>query len=109
MLKRCVFLITILILAQFGRVQFLDIFAEDELLPDWVFKIFEFWYYGEITDEEFIYAMKWYRNLNPVQSVIEREDDIKTNLITPSMSKQKESSLTHAKCSIILAILKSFR
>ena len=97
---RGLLLASILILAQFGQVQFFDVFAEDELFPNWVFKIFEFWYYGEITDEEFIYAMKWYRNLNTVQSVIEREDDIKTNfLITPSMSKQKESSLTLSNCS----------
>jgi len=97
---RGILLASILILAQFGQVQFFDVFAEDELFPNWVFKIFEFWYYGEITDEEFINAMKWYRNLNTVQSVIEREDDIKTNfLITPSMSKQKESSLTLSNCS----------
>ncbi len=87
---------SILILVQFSQPQSLfDVFAEDEGLPDWVFEIVEFWYNGEISDEEFIYAMKWYRDLYPVQVTIER-DDIKTNL---TMLKQKESSLTRENCS----------
>ena len=89
--KALVFLLTILILAQFSLIQpFFDAFAEDARLPAWVFKIFEFWYNGEITDEEFSNAIKWYRDLNTVQVAIER-DDIKTNLI---MLEQKESGFT---------------
>jgi len=87
---------SILILAQFSQTKPLfDVFAEDEGLPDWILEVFEFWYNGEISDEEFIYAMKWYRDLNIVQVTIER-DDIKTNL---TMLKQKESSLTRENCS----------
>ena len=93
---RGVILASILILVQFSQAQTLfDVFAEDAGLPDWILEIFEFWYNGEISDEEFIYAMKWYRDLNTVQVTIER-DDIKTNL---NMLEQKESSLTRENCS----------
>ena len=91
-----VLLASILILVQFSQAQTLfDVFAEDTGLPDWILGIFEFWYNGEISDEEFIYAMKWYRDLNTVQVTIER-DDIKTNL---TMLEQNESSLTRENCS----------
>ena len=91
-----VLLASILILVQFSQAQTLfDVFAEDAGLPDWILVIFEFWYNGEISDEEFIYAMKWYRDLNTVQVTIER-DDIKTNL---TMLEQNESSLTRENCS----------
>ena len=90
-------MVSILILAQFSQTKPLfDVFAEDAGLPDWVFEIFEFWYNGEITDEEFFNAIKWYRDLNTVPSVMEWEDDIKTNL---TMLEQKESSLTRENCS----------
>ena len=93
----CVLVVSILILAQFSQTKPLfDVFAEDAGLPDWVFEIFEFWYNGEITDEEFFNAIKWYRDLNTVPSVMEWEDDIKTNL---TMLEQKESSLTRENCS----------
>ena len=89
---RGVILASILILIQFSQAQTLfDVFAEDAGLPDWILEIFEFWYNGEITDEEFFNAIKWYRDLNTVPSVMEREDDIKTNL---TMSEQKESGFT---------------
>ena len=94
MLRHCVFLITILILAQFTHVQpFFEVFAEDHFLPDWVFKLAEFWQNGDISDHEFGNAVKYLQDLNTVQLVMEKEYDPITNFLI-TISIQKESTST---------------
>jgi len=90
----CVFLLTILILVQFTYVQpFFEVFAEDTFLPDWVFKLAEFWENRNISNREFGDAVKYLQDKNIVQLVMEKEYDPITNfLITTSI--QKESTLT---------------
>ena len=101
MLRHCVFLLTILILAQFTYVQpFFEVFAEDIHLPEWVFKLSEFWQSGDISNREFGNAVKYLQDLNTVQLVMEKEYDPITNfLISASLLEQKESSLTLSNCS----------
>jgi len=93
-LKHCVFLLTILILAQFTHVQpFFEVFAEDTFLPDWVFKLEEFWQNGDISNREFGNAVKYLQDLNIVQLVMEKEYDPITNfLITTSIQKESTST-----------------
>ncbi len=87
-------LASILILAQFTYVQpFFEVLAEDTFLPDWVFKLAEFWQSGDISDNEFGNAVKYLQEQNVIQLVMEEEYDPITNfLITTSM--QKESTIT---------------
>lgn len=101
MLRHCVFLLTILILAQFTHVQpFFEVFAEDIHLPEWVFKLAEFWQSGDISNREFGNAVEYLQDLNTVQLVMEKEYDPITNfLISASLLEQKESSLTLSNCS----------
>ena len=96
MLRHCVFLITILILAQFIHVQpFFEVFAENPFLPDWVFKLAEFWQSGDITNKEFGNAVEYLQDQNIVWLVMNRDyDPISNFLITASLSKQKESTLS---------------
>lgn len=94
MLKHCVFLPTILILAQFSHGQsFLDAFAEDTDLPDWVFKLFEFWQNGYISNTELGNAVKYLQEHNVIRLVMEKEYDPITNfLITSSLQKESTSN-----------------
>ena len=100
MLRHCVFLLTVLILAQFTHVQpFFEVFAEDIHLPEWVFKLSEFWQSGDITNKEFGNAVEYLQDKNIVQLVMEKEYDPITNfLISASLLEQKESSLTLSNC-----------
>ena len=93
-------LASILILAQFTHVQpFFEVLAEDTFLPDWVFKLAEFWQSGDISNREFGNAVKYLQEQNVIQLIMEQEYDPITNfLITSSM--QKESTLTQfSNCS----------
>ena len=94
MLRHCVFLLTILILAQFTYVQpFFEVFAEDTFLPDWVFKLSEFWQSGDISNREFGNAVEYLQDKNIVQLIMEKEYDPITNfLITASIQKESTSS-----------------
>ena len=94
MLRYCVFLLTILILAQFTYVQpFFEVFAEDIFLPDWVFKLSEFWQSGDISNREFGNAVEYLQDKNIVQLIMEKEYDPITNfLITASIQKESTSS-----------------
>jgi len=94
------FLLLILILVQFTHVQpFFEVFAEDTYLPDWVFKLAEFWQNGDISNKEFGNAVKYLQDLNIVQLVMEKEYDPITNFVITT-SIQKESTLTQfSNCS----------
>ena len=94
MLRYCVFLLTILILAQFTYVQpFFEVFAEDIFLPDWVFKLSEFWQSGDISNREFGNAVEYLQDKNIVQLIMEKEYDPITNfLITASIQKESTST-----------------
>jgi len=93
-LKQCVFLLTILILAQFTHVQpFFEVFAEDTFLPDWVFKLSKFWQSGDISNREFGNAVEYLQDKNIVQLIMEKEYDPITNfLITASIQKESTST-----------------
>jgi len=95
---RGVILASILILAQFGQVQFFDVFADDSM-PNWVVKLSEFWENGDITDKEFSDALRYLQEQKIVEFVMDSEYDPITNFLL-TMSEKEESILSQlSNCS----------
>ena len=95
---RGVILASILILVQFGQVQFFDVFADDSI-PNWVVKLSEFWENGDITDKEFSNALRYLQDQKIVEFVMDSEYDPITNFLI-SISEKEESILSQlSNCS----------
>jgi len=91
-------LVTILILAQFGQVQFFDVFADDSI-PNWVVKLSEFWDNGDITDKEFSNALRYLQDQKIVELVMGSEYDPITNFLLTMSEKEESILLELSNCS----------
>ena len=85
------FLLLILILVQFPQIQGFDAYADDVILPNWIFKVAEYWQNGEISDGEFINAIDYLHDRNMVQLVMGRNYDTISNFLITSLSEKDES------------------
>ncbi len=85
------FLLLILILVQFPQIPGFDAYADDVILPNWIFKVSEYWQNGEISDGEFINAIDYLHDRNIVQLVMGRNYDTISNFLITSLSEKDES------------------
>ena len=91
-LRYCIsFLLLILILVQFPQIQGFYAYADDVILPNWIFKVSEYWQNGEISDGEFINAIDYLHDRNIVQLVMGRNYDTISNFLITSLSEKDES------------------
>lgn len=100
MQSHCVFLLTILILAQFTHVQpFFEVFAEDTFIPDWIFTLYDFWQNEAISDNEFGNVIEYLQNQNIVHLIMEKEYDPITNFLITSSLQKEPTSTQFSNCS----------
>ncbi len=84
------FLLLILILVQFPQIHGFDAYTDDVFLPNWIFKVSEYWQNGEISDDEFINALDYLHDQNIVQLVMGRNYDTISNFLITSLYEKDE-------------------
>ena len=69
------------------------IYAEEVIIPDWVWDVYFYWKDNIITDAELVNAIIFLEEKNIVDLILHREYDTKTNFLLSILEMEKHDSL----------------